>query len=123
MLLSRIFRVALGSAQGSGVIRSDTFPEPPAGLPRAHRNKGFPRRGIGPSPPSRDPGPAPLLGLHRRNTSCAFSCVRTAATRDWGGSAESGTIPARSPRPNCDTPHCHRPLLKEAPTSVLGFLF
>jgi len=28
MLLGRIFRVALGSAQGAGTTRSETFPEP-----------------------------------------------------------------------------------------------
>lgn len=53
MLLGRSFRVVPGSAHCAGVIRSDTFPEPPDSLPGAHGTKRFPCRGASPSPPSR----------------------------------------------------------------------
>lgn len=52
-LLGRIFRVVPGSARCAAAIRSDTFPEPPGSLPRAHGSKRFPRRRASPSPLSR----------------------------------------------------------------------
>lgn len=49
MLLGRIFRVALGSAQGAGAIRCDTFPEPPESfLPTRVLQRVFPTLGCWP---------------------------------------------------------------------------
>lgn len=105
MLLGRIFRVALGSAQGAGALRRDTFLEPPESLPKGMLQQAFPMLGCQPLASFQWAGSrtCSIVGTAQKKHHLRVRLCLHSHHEGLGGSAESGTISARSPRPNGDT--------------------